>query len=89
MRTVEEFKESVKKNNIKRWDIHKCSICGFNCGYIFDIYNDQVYYDSGCDCVTYFVMPHPRSWNEVAEYYNMQTNPKYIAEMDEFWHFDS
>jgi hypothetical protein len=84
MRTMEEFKQA-KKNNITRWSIYLCSLCGYDCGYIFD--GENVSYDSGCYCVTYCPCIKPRSWEDVADYYNMQKNENHIAKMDLFWGF--
>lgn len=86
MRSSEEFKIQAAKIGITRWPIHNCSICGYPCGYLF--HDDQVFYDSGCDCVNYADI-QPKTWEDVAQQYNMQTNEKYIAEMDSFWGFSA
>ncbi len=86
MRTVEEFKESAEKNNITKWNVNDCSICNYHCGYI--IRNGQVMYDSGCDCVSHSNL-QPRSWEDLAEQYNMQDHPNVIKEYDEFWKFET
>ncbi len=83
MKTVNDFKRQVKAKNITRWLIHDCSMCGYHCGYYFD--GDKVEYDNGCGCS---MQPRsPRTWDSVAEHYNMQTNKKGIKKMDEFWGF--
>lgn len=86
MKTVQDFKTAAKEKNITRWNIHDCSICGYVCGYI--IQGDQVYYDSGCDCIGRENV-QPRSWHDIVEHYNMQTSEKYIKEMNAFWGFST
>lgn len=86
MRTVEEFKKQAKLKNITKVWVHDCSICKYPCGYIIN--NDAtVTYDSGCDCVSYHGY-RPSSFDEVASFYNIQTDEKVIQEMDEFWGFE-
>jgi len=85
MRTAEQFQEQVKKKDIKKWNIHDCSICGYQCGYVFE--NGEALYDSGCYCVSYKNV-EPRTWEDVAGQYNMQKNAEVIKKMDEFWGFD-
>ena len=84
MRTVEEFKEAVAVRMIIFWPFHNCSMCDYACGFIF--FENQVEYDSGCDCVSYSGI-RPSSWDEVAEMYNAQKHPDVIKKMDAFWGF--
>lgn len=81
---AEAFRKAQKEKNISRWAIHDCSICGYQCGYVFR--GDDVFYDSGCNC-TNFDGFQLRSFADVASHYNMQRNPDYIKKMDEFWGF--
>lgn len=83
MRDVEEFKTAAREKDITKWVVNDCSICGYQCAYL--IRGDEVYYDAGCGCVYY--PPHLRSWQDIADSYNMQKSPEYIKEMDEFWGF--
>lgn len=85
MRTAEEFKNSAKLHDIKKWDSHPCSLCGYVVGYIFP--DGKVYYDNGCNCMRHAPPPTARTWEDVAEHYNMQTHPDVIKKMDEFWKF--
>ena len=84
MKTEEQFKEQASAKDIINWPIHNCSICKYQCGYYFEP-DGSVYYDNGCDCGgsggSY------RTWKEVADHYNRQTNPEYINKMNEFWGF--
>lgn len=87
MKTVEDFKKAAKDKNIIRWNIHDCSMCGYKCGFILDLQNDQLYYDNGCYC--FMNPPNPRNWEDLADSYNMQTSDEYIKEMNQFWGFNS
>lgn len=83
-KTPEDFEKAVKERGIQRWNIHDCSMCGYSCGYVFNIH--CVSYDSGCDCVIYNSI-RQSSWVAVAEQYNMQTDPSVIEKMNKFWSF--
>ncbi len=83
-RSAEDFKKQAKEKGITRWVIHHCSMCDYPCGYLFN--GDKVEYDAGCGCVTYRDV-QSRTWDNVAEHYNMQKNEKVIAQMDKFWGF--
>lgn len=80
-----DFTNKAKEKNIARWILHKCSMCGYPCGFRF--YPDgSVGYDSGCFCSSQPV--RHSGWGEVAEHYNEQTNDEVIKEYNEFWGFD-
>jgi hypothetical protein len=68
--TAEELKQAIKEKGITRWDIHECSMCGYLCGYVF--VGEQVFYDSGCDCMSYGNKLNPRNWGDVVDQYNRQ-----------------
>lgn len=84
MKKIEDFKKQAKEKDIKRWNIHDCSMCGYQCGYI--IRDNGVFYDSGCGCSHGPL--RESSFEEIAEHYNMQSNKKVIKEMDKFWGFN-
>lgn len=84
-KTPEQFKEKVEELNLRHWNIHDCSICGYPCGYIFR--EGQVLYDTGCDCS--WGGERPSDYQDIANHYNMQPNEEYIKKMNEFWHFES
>jgi hypothetical protein len=86
MRQASEFQTQVVNRGLTRWEIYQCSICGAMCGYVFAA--SRVYYDSSCDCVPGGSMPQPRTWQEVADFYNSRRDPEGIARMDAFWGFD-
>jgi hypothetical protein len=90
MKTIKDFQRQAREKNIERWDIHSCSICGYNCGYI--IRGDVVTYDSGCRCI--WMGEHDSSWEELSDHYNRNTpeiNPEikeeYTKKVNDFWGF--
>ena len=86
MKTGNDFKEQVKKHNIGWWTVRHCSFCNHPIGYNFRPFGSVVF-DGGCNCAN-ISNKQVRSWDDVAEIYNIQTNTEVIAEMDKFWHFD-
>ena len=92
LKTVEQLKEQAKKNDITRWRVHDCSMCGYPCSFIID--GEKVSYASGCECVSYYHV-QKRSWDELTNTYNMnqpENNPKikqeYLDELNETWQFE-
>ena len=84
----EDFRKASLEKHIDYWPVHKCSICNYQCGYMFFQYEDaEVVYDNGCDCTRRYVK-QISSWEAVAEFYNVQTNEKVIEEMKKFWGFE-
>lgn len=88
MRTAQEFKQQAKERNITKWHIRECSICGYPLAYFFSPDFEEVAFDSGCDCTSGGPNYQRRSWESVAEIYNMQTQPDVIKKMDAFWGFE-
>lgn len=93
IKTIDELKAQVQEKGITFWPIHNCSFCSYSCGYHF--HGEDVFYDSGCDCVTYNNF-QPRSWDDVAQVYNMnqpENNPKvsqdYLDRTDTVWQFNN
>lgn len=85
MKKAQDFKEKVKEFDIKFWKINVCCFCGYECGYVFE--NGEVFYDNGCSCTYQTPNLNKKSYENVAESYNMQTSQKYIKEMDAHFHF--
>ena len=73
-RTADEFEAQAKKHNIKEWDNHDCVMCGYMCKHLF--IEGKVYYDPGCHCTGrgHGENLELRSWQEIAEQYNMQND---------------
>lgn len=93
IKTAEELKQQAKKIGLKFWLIHNCSICGYPCGY--DISGNEVFYDSGCDCVAYDNVVK-KDWEDLAKTYNMnqpENNPniskEYLDELNNIWKFSN
>lgn len=86
MKTAQQMQKAAIENNINDWKIYNCSICDYLCGFIFDINKEFVIYDNGCNCTgRYF--ERSSQWDEVADFYNIQSNTKVIAKMNEYWGF--
>ena len=86
MKTASDFQKAAQLHGINYWPVHNCSMCEYPCSYVFD--DDQVHYDSGCDCVNRGSVFIKSSWHEVADFYNAQKHPAVIAKMNGFWRFD-
>ena len=69
--TPDEVKDAVERLNITWWPIRKCSMCYQPIGYSFNS-NGEVFFNPGCGCVTYSSPPEPRTWEDVANQFNMQ-----------------
>lgn len=70
--TGQQLLESVLKNNIKQIDHHRCFICDQMTRYY--VINGQLYFDSSCFCTTYSSPRELESWDEAANWINMQSN---------------
>jgi hypothetical protein len=68
MKTGEDFKKLARNVPLTWIDVRECSICGSWIGYSLD-YGDLTF-DSSCDCTSYHSIPQPRSWDDLAGYYN-------------------
>lgn len=86
MRQASDFKERAKALRITHWPHHPCAFCGVWTQFIFD--GGEAYYSSACGCSSFQIRPSRVTWEYVADFYNMQTQPEVIAKMDKFWHFD-
>lgn len=83
---AEDFKQAAKKENITKWNIHNCSMCGYECNYRISNESETVAYDPGCYCTgnEYW---DARTFQDIANHYNLQNNINVIRKMDEFWGF--
>lgn len=75
------FYEQVEKLGITFWQLGECSFCKYQVGFIFK--NGEVYYDSGCNCLP--SKPFKRTWQHVADTYNMQRDFNVIKAFNKFW----
>lgn len=88
MKTLERFREQAIKLGKHFWEHHRCAICGEPVGYYFFSYPPyEVVFDSTCGC-SHIHSIHPSSWEDVAEFYNMQDNSDVIKKMDEYWEWE-
>lgn len=78
MKAAEDFREALLIKNINFWNVHDCSLCGYKCGYLFfEDKTHEVLYDQGCDC-TKIYHKTLKNWQDVADFYSMQTNDNVI-----------
>ncbi len=80
--TVDDLKKAVTEHDIRIWPLRQCSMCLTSLTYAFD--GDRITYDANCSCVTYTRPPEKRSWDSVAEIFNMQTPDARERMWDEF-----
>lgn len=83
-KSAEDFRRAAKEHNIVRWGIRDCSICGY--GLAYDIDGEKITFDSGCHCVDYQCHIE-RTWQDLADHYNLQTDVATIERYNEFWGF--
>lgn len=86
MRTPEEFRDKAKEKAISHWNLHECSLCGVGYGFEIDS-NLNVFFSTSCGCAS--SSPKLSDWKEIANIYNVQTNPEVIKKMDGFWGFNN
>lgn len=68
---INEIKEMIGN---RKMFVHNCSFCGYPCGYL--VRDGKVYYDSGCDCVTYGPNIQPRDDNDLLNFINTNNMDK-------------
>lgn len=71
--TGEQVLAAVKAAGITRVDHHECSLCGSMVFYSVD--GDDLLFHPACGCS--WSPPEPREWSSVADWINMQTEPKW------------
>lgn len=86
-RTSDEFKDAVKKNNLKKYKLRECSICGTPLYYRF--VDGQVLFNSSCACVPDESPDQMRSYQEIADLYNSQSSKEVIDSLDKYFGFKS
>lgn len=85
-RSPTDFRIAAETQGITRWPHHDCAICGYTLAFIFR--GDRVIFDRGCHCTKGPMEKLDSSWEEVADYYNIQTNEDVIERMNDFWNFN-
>ena len=71
--TGSQLREAMVRQNIVTVRHHTCSICNESVYYIRK--DEQLFFDSSCDCCQ--SEPSLRSWDDAAEWVNLQTNEDY------------
>ena len=90
MKTRIDFQAAAFNKKPGKWVVRDCTICKYPLSYLFSENHERVAFDRGCDCSSirgYNI--NECSWEELSEYYNLQTNEKVIKTMNEFWGFDN
>lgn len=67
--TIKQLQESINKNNITSWSPRCCSICNAPLSYYFTN-NQEVYFDSSCDCTIWHSDPRLTNLEELIQIYN-------------------
>ena len=73
MVTGEQVKEAAKNAGITHIDHHDCALCGEMVFYCVE--GDDLYFNSGCGCS--WAPPRPASWQQAADWINMQSEDKH------------
>lgn len=83
--TADFLKNQIIQRKIDRWDIHKCGICGYQCGFLFRVNNNKlaVMYDRGCNCI--YQPPRPDNIDNVIKHMEIQSNIECINKYKIFW----
>lgn len=79
MKTTQDVIDAVKQHGIKRWMLRECTLCHYPLCYSFE--DGRVFYDMGCDCTGQSGGPQERSYADVADAFNIQTNPAIYKRM--------
>ena len=76
--TAEEVQKSMVDNNISEVKHHDCCICGVWVKYI--VVDGDLLFDATCKCLNRPDL-NPSSWEEAANYLNMQSFPEVKKEI--------
>lgn len=93
MKTIDDFKVAAQciadnhNSSLIMFRLNPCFICGTSLHYLIWPAIDRILLARNCKCVTYGIALEERNFQDLADYYNRQTNADYIAEMNEFWGF--
>ncbi len=74
-----EVKEAMEKANINWVEVRRCSIC--DCPVAYERKGEDLFFDGNCDCTSFWNPPQPRSYEEIAELINIQSNSEYKTEL--------
>lgn len=77
--------EIILTKRIWKWPLFSCSRCGYQAGFIFNLYDlSSVVYDRGCNCY-YKNNRRPSCWEEVVNRFNEEDNPIIKNQYFEYW----
>lgn len=81
----EFLEKQVISRGITEWNMHDCSLCGYPCGYLFQVIDNKVKvsYDRGCYCCK--CPSYSTTMKDVIRHLEMQTNLNVINEYKAFW----
>lgn len=87
MKTAEDFKNAVEKNNIREYFPRRCSICSEYFGYVFK--DEKIYFDSNCGCFFYKDSACVETtWYDLSTLYNRNLdNKEFTAKMNKKFGF--
>jgi hypothetical protein len=75
------FNAIIKRlNQGRKFTIHECVMCNFKCHYLMK--DKQLFYNSGCDCVTYTAI-RIRNISDIQEYLDL--NPTFDFLDEKYW----
>lgn len=94
--TREFIEKQIISLGLKKWFHHRCSLCNYPCGYIFDVTDTEidtdnknnkkkvvVRYDAGCYCM--HQLPRPSDVDDIIDHISIQTNRTHVEKMRKFW----
>lgn len=77
--TAEDVETAVKEHQIKVWKLRECGFCGWPLCYFFQ--DGKVFFDPNCNCVNYQTPLQERTYESVAECFNIQSKPEIADRM--------
>jgi hypothetical protein len=73
--TGAEIERAVTEAKILRIEHHDCGMCGYMTSYLVN--RGELFFDAGCDCVRYAPPPRLVSWDDAADWINMQSSAEW------------
>lgn len=88
-KTIDDFKEAFKAMGAIRfhWPVSSCHVCHQPLHFVFTAGENFPVFDDHCDCRSFRERVKRRSWQDVADHYNKQTDPAIVAHMNKCWGF--
>lgn len=71
--TADQLKDAMIEKGIFVVDHHPCGLCGYMTKYVRS--GNRIWFDRGCDCMGNGQNFETRSWQDAANWINMQSNP--------------